>query len=144
MDNGVCLVSTSALWGGTGENTSTNLSKNRCSPGLKEDLRSFKQVLPEINLLLICHWVKFWFVTVFPKYSKSIYCTLASCYIRLTLNICSFVCQCNTFRENKHVGKTINMAAAKTTQLFQQTDTDNKHNIRSSTWLATSHRRKLA
>jgi hypothetical protein len=28
------------------------------------------------------------------------------------------------------------MAAAKTTQLFQQTDTDNKHNIRRSTCLA--------
>jgi hypothetical protein len=27
----------------------------------------------------------------------SIYCILASCYIRLTLNICSFVRQCNTF-----------------------------------------------
>jgi hypothetical protein len=26
-----------------------------------------------------------------------IYCILASCYIRLTLNICSFVRQCNTF-----------------------------------------------
>jgi hypothetical protein len=29
--------------------------------------------------------------------SLSIYCTLASCYIRLTMNICSFVHQCNTF-----------------------------------------------
>jgi hypothetical protein len=28
------------------------------------------------------------------------------------------------------------MAAAKTTQLFSQTDTDAKHNIRRSTWLA--------
>jgi hypothetical protein len=26
-----------------------------------------------------------------------LYCILASCYIRLTLNICSFVHQCNTF-----------------------------------------------
>jgi hypothetical protein len=26
-----------------------------------------------------------------------IYCILASCYIHLTLNICSFVRQCNTF-----------------------------------------------
>jgi hypothetical protein len=26
-----------------------------------------------------------------------LYCILASCYIRLTLNICSFVRQCNTF-----------------------------------------------
>jgi hypothetical protein len=26
-----------------------------------------------------------------------VYCILASCYIRLTLNICSFVHQCNTF-----------------------------------------------
>jgi hypothetical protein len=26
-----------------------------------------------------------------------VYCILASCYIRLTLNICSFVRQCNTF-----------------------------------------------
>jgi hypothetical protein len=30
------------------------------------------------------------------RFSK-IYCILASCYIRLTLNICSFVRQCNTF-----------------------------------------------
>jgi hypothetical protein len=28
---------------------------------------------------------------------QKIYCILASCYIRLTLNICSFVRQCNTF-----------------------------------------------
>jgi hypothetical protein len=28
---------------------------------------------------------------------KYVYCILASCYIRLTLNICSFVRQCNTF-----------------------------------------------
>jgi hypothetical protein len=26
-----------------------------------------------------------------------VYCILASCYIRLTLTICSFVHQCNTF-----------------------------------------------
>jgi hypothetical protein len=26
-----------------------------------------------------------------------IYCILASCYIRLTLNICSFIRQCKTF-----------------------------------------------
>jgi hypothetical protein len=32
------------------------------------------------------------------SYSSSrIYCILASCYIRFTLNICSFVHQCNTF-----------------------------------------------
>jgi hypothetical protein len=29
---------------------------------------------------------------------KTLYCILASCYIRLTLNICSFVRQCNTWR----------------------------------------------
>jgi hypothetical protein len=28
---------------------------------------------------------------------KKVYCILASCYIRLTLDICSFVHQCNTF-----------------------------------------------
>jgi hypothetical protein len=28
---------------------------------------------------------------------RSVHCILASCYIRLTLNICSFVHQCNTF-----------------------------------------------
>jgi hypothetical protein len=38
-----------------------------------------------------------------------VYCILASCYIRLTLNICSFVHQCNTFTScilvvNKHNG----------------------------------------
>jgi hypothetical protein len=38
-----------------------------------------------------------------------LYCILASCYIRLTVNICSFVRQCNT---------------------------GNKHNIRRSTCLA--------
>jgi hypothetical protein len=32
-----------------------------------------------------------------PCTSNTIYCILASCYIRLTLNICSFVHQCNTF-----------------------------------------------
>jgi hypothetical protein len=31
------------------------------------------------------------------KLQTSLYCILASCYIRLTLNICSFVRQCNTF-----------------------------------------------
>jgi hypothetical protein len=31
------------------------------------------------------------------KHMRIIYCILASCYIRLTLNICSFVHQCNTF-----------------------------------------------
>jgi hypothetical protein len=34
------------------------------------------------------------------KLSTFIYCILASCYIRLTLNICSFVRQCNTFTSN--------------------------------------------
>jgi hypothetical protein len=29
--------------------------------------------------------------------NDSVYCILASCYIRLTLNICSFIHQCNTF-----------------------------------------------
>jgi hypothetical protein len=32
----------------------------------------------------------------------SIYCILASCYIRLTLNICSFVHQCNTFTSGEY------------------------------------------
>jgi hypothetical protein len=40
-----------------------------------------KKVLP-YSLLNLRSWV---------------YCILASCYIRLTLNICSFVRQCNTF-----------------------------------------------
>jgi hypothetical protein len=59
---------------------------------------------------------------------KFIYCILASCYVRLTLNICSFVHQCNTF----------------TSYFLLIVDTDDKHNIRRSTWLATSHRQKLA
>jgi hypothetical protein len=33
----------------------------------------------------------------FININFNIYCILASCYIRLTLNICSFVRQCNTF-----------------------------------------------
>jgi hypothetical protein len=31
------------------------------------------------------------------KNNITVYCILASCYIRFTLNICSFVHQCNTF-----------------------------------------------
>jgi hypothetical protein len=36
-------------------------------------------------------------VAVNNNNNSKIYCILASCYIRLTLNICSFVRQCNTF-----------------------------------------------
>jgi hypothetical protein len=35
--------------------------------------------------------------TVSGLQNYTLYCILASCYIRLTLNICSFVRQCNTF-----------------------------------------------
>jgi hypothetical protein len=52
-----------------------------------------------------------------------LYCILASCYIRLTLNICSFVHQCNTF--TSYIAYVMLPA-------------------RRSTWLATSHRQKLA
>jgi hypothetical protein len=34
---------------------------------------------------------------------EKIFCILESCYIRLTLNICSFVRQCNTFTVNVNV-----------------------------------------
>jgi hypothetical protein len=59
-----------------------------------------------------------------------VYCILASCYIRLTPNICSVVHQCNTFTSyflliidmfRPHTAifrKTINMAATKTAQIF--------------------------
>jgi hypothetical protein len=78
------------------------------------------------------------------KYCSTIlvFCILASCYIRFTLNICSFVHQCNTFtfyllllvdmfRHGSHKDNTTIL-------------TNSKHNISRSTWLATSHRQKLA
>jgi hypothetical protein len=37
-----------------------------------------------------------WFLQERNRHTP-IYCILASCYIRFTLNICSFVHQCNTF-----------------------------------------------
>jgi hypothetical protein len=37
------------------------------------------------------------YLNPYEEWCKAVYCILASCYIRLTLNICSFVRQCNTF-----------------------------------------------
>jgi hypothetical protein len=34
----------------------------------REDWTEWQQALPELNLLLISSWIKFWFVTVVPKY----------------------------------------------------------------------------
>jgi uncharacterized membrane protein len=42
------------------------------------------------------HWYAEGFKASFTMVFQ-IYCILASCYIRLTQNICSFVRQCNTF-----------------------------------------------
>jgi hypothetical protein len=39
---------------------------------------------------------KMWMTEDILQLTIVIYCILASCYIRLTLNICSFVRQCNT------------------------------------------------
>jgi hypothetical protein len=36
-------------------------------------------------------------IKYYASNTEDIYCILASCYIRFTLNICSFVHQCNTF-----------------------------------------------
>jgi hypothetical protein len=62
------------------ENFSDTLKVNRNCFFLKQMVVRPKHVTDNLN-----------------KIVNNIYCILASCYIRLTLNICSFVRQCNTF-----------------------------------------------
>jgi hypothetical protein len=55
-------------------------------------------VLPITDFLERNKLIEWWIYSiVFCVFWWCLYCILASCYIRLTLNICYFVHQCNTF-----------------------------------------------
>jgi hypothetical protein len=56
-----------------------------------------------------------------------IYCILASCYIRLTLNICYFVRQCNTEVNNQHGGRKDNTVILTNRQLTISTTSGEAH-----------------
>jgi hypothetical protein len=74
--------------------------QRRCTYCLGKPTLSGTKHTSEISSTLPCkshNLGPYWLKTEQNTPCVIIYCILASCYIRLTLNICSFVRQCNTF-----------------------------------------------